>query len=148
MQKATALAILNLNLSRALITTAAAHARHPRHFVETAEKSGVGKPVVSDLIEELRDSVSAVVDSVISGLPKGFPEAVAGSIQKGVKRRLKLWRNQKCKELTAFIQTARRHPPEKRPGRGCSLLPELKEQPARGFSACFPSETDSCCSYR
>jgi hypothetical protein len=41
-------------------------------------------------IEELRDSASAVVDSVISGLPKRFPEAVAGSIQRGVKRRLKL----------------------------------------------------------
>jgi serine/threonine-protein kinase HipA len=61
----------------------------PRHFVETAEKSGVGKQVVSNIIEKLRDSVSAMVDSVISGLPKRFPEAVAGSIQKGVKRRLK-----------------------------------------------------------
>lgn len=62
----------------------------PRHFVESAEKSGVGKQVVSDIIEELRDSASPVVDSVISGLRKGFPEAVAGSIQKGVKRRLHL----------------------------------------------------------
>jgi serine/threonine-protein kinase HipA len=62
----------------------------PRHFVETAEKSGVGKQVVSTITEELRDSASAVVDSVISGLAKGFPEDVAGSIQKGVKRRLKL----------------------------------------------------------
>jgi serine/threonine-protein kinase HipA len=57
----------------------------PHHFVETAKKSGVGKQVVSNIIEELRDSVSAMVDSVISGLPKGFPEAVAGSTQKGVK---------------------------------------------------------------
>jgi serine/threonine-protein kinase HipA len=37
----------------------------PRHFVETAEKSGVGKQVVSNIIEKLRDSVSAMFDSVI-----------------------------------------------------------------------------------
>jgi serine/threonine-protein kinase HipA len=61
----------------------------PRHFFETAEKSGVGKQVVSDIIEELRDS-PAMVDSVISRLPRSFPETVAGSIQKGLKRRLKL----------------------------------------------------------
>jgi serine/threonine-protein kinase HipA len=62
----------------------------PRHFLETAEKSGVGKKVVREIIDELRDSTSAEVDSVVSDLPKGFPEHVADSIQQGVKRRLKL----------------------------------------------------------
>jgi serine/threonine-protein kinase HipA len=62
----------------------------PRHFLETAEKSGVGKKVVREIIEELRDSASAEVDSVVAHLPKGFPEHVADSIQKGIKRRLKL----------------------------------------------------------
>jgi serine/threonine-protein kinase HipA len=70
----------------------------PRHFVESAEQSRVGKHVVSGVIEEPRDSVSAVVDSVISGLPKGFPEAVAGSIQKGFKRRLKLSKESEVQE--------------------------------------------------
>jgi serine/threonine-protein kinase HipA len=62
----------------------------PRHFFETAEKSGVGKKVVREIIDELRDSASAAVDSVVSDLPKGFPEPVADSIRQGVKRRLKL----------------------------------------------------------
>ena len=61
----------------------------PRHFFETAEKSGVGKKVVADVIEELRDSALAVVDSVISKLPKPFPEPVALSIGQGIKRRLR-----------------------------------------------------------
>ena len=62
----------------------------PRHFLETAEKSGVGKKVVRKIFDELRDSASAEVDSVVSDLPKGFPEHVADSIQRGVNRRLKL----------------------------------------------------------
>lgn len=62
----------------------------PRHFFQTAEKSGVGESVVRDIIEELRDSGSGRVDSVVSGLPTGFPELVARSIQDGFKRRLKL----------------------------------------------------------
>jgi serine/threonine-protein kinase HipA len=61
----------------------------PRHFYETAKKSGVGEGVVRDILEELRDSAPSAVDTVVSGLPKGFPESVANSIQKGVKRRLK-----------------------------------------------------------
>ena len=61
----------------------------PRHFFETARKSGVGERVVRDIIEDLRNSAPAVLDAVASGLPKDFPESVANSIQKGVKRRLK-----------------------------------------------------------
>ena len=62
----------------------------PRHFFQTAKKSGVGEKVVADIVEELRDSASAAVDSVVSDLPRGFPEKVAGLIQQGFKRRLLL----------------------------------------------------------
>jgi serine/threonine-protein kinase HipA len=61
----------------------------PRHFFETATKSHVGERVVRGILEDLRNSAPAVVDAVVSCLPKGFPESVANSIQKGVKRRLK-----------------------------------------------------------
>jgi len=61
----------------------------PGHFFETARKSGVGERIVRDIIEDLRNSAPAVLDAVASGLPKDFPESVANSIQKGVKRRLK-----------------------------------------------------------
>lgn len=61
----------------------------PRHFVESAEKSGVGKKVVNDIFDELRDSVSGIVDSIVSGLPKSFPQPIAESIAKGIKRRLR-----------------------------------------------------------
>lgn len=61
----------------------------PRHFFETAEKSGIGEKVVRDIIEDLRDSASVAVDSVMSELPEAFPEAVARSIEQGFKRRLK-----------------------------------------------------------
>lgn len=60
----------------------------PRHFVQSAEKSGVGKTVVNDIFDELRDSVSGLVDSTVSSLPKGFPQPVADSIARGIKRRL------------------------------------------------------------
>jgi serine/threonine-protein kinase HipA len=61
----------------------------PRHFFETAKKSGVGDRVVREVLEELRDSAPATMDAVLSKLPRGFPESVANSIQKGIKRRLK-----------------------------------------------------------
>ena len=61
----------------------------PRHFFETARKSGVGERVVRDILEELRNSAPAAVNTAVSHLPKGFPESVANSIQKGVNRRLK-----------------------------------------------------------
>jgi serine/threonine-protein kinase HipA len=62
----------------------------PRHFFESAKKSGVGSKAVSDIIQELRDTAFREVDSVVSGLPKDFPEPVAVSIQRGIKQRLKL----------------------------------------------------------
>jgi serine/threonine-protein kinase HipA len=62
----------------------------PRHFLETAAKAGVGRQPVESIIQELLDISSAAVDSVLSKLPKQFPEQVASSIAAGMKRRLVL----------------------------------------------------------
>ncbi len=61
-----------------------------RHFVETAERAGVGRQVVQSIVEELRDGGSAALDLAISKLPPNFPEQIASSIAAGVKRRLRL----------------------------------------------------------
>jgi serine/threonine-protein kinase HipA len=62
----------------------------PRHFFQTGEESRVGRQVVQSIIEELREGASAAVDSVVATLPRGFPEHMAGSIEAGIKRRLRL----------------------------------------------------------
>ena len=73
----------------------------PRHFFETAAKAGVGGQVVDSIIQELLDISSAAVDSVVSRLPKGFPEKVANSIGAGIKRRLLLLQQQKGEAASA-----------------------------------------------
>ena len=70
----------------------------PRHFFQTAERSGVGRQAVQSTIEELRDGASAVVDSVVSKLPPEFPEPIAASIEAGIKRRLRLLQDPGPKE--------------------------------------------------
>ena len=62
----------------------------PRHFFQTAAKAGVGRQVIESIIQELLDGTSAAVDSVLSKLPRKFPEQVASSVAAGIKRRLLL----------------------------------------------------------
>ena len=62
----------------------------PRHFLQTAAKAGAGRQVIESIIQELLEGTSAAVDSVLSKLPKRFPEQVASSIAAGIKRRLVL----------------------------------------------------------
>lgn len=62
----------------------------PRHFFQTADRAGVGKQMVSSILEELLEEVPAAVDGVIEELPRGFPEKVAQSIGKGMKARLRI----------------------------------------------------------
>ena len=65
----------------------------PRHFMETADRAGVGKQVVPSILEELRHGISDAVDRVISGLPADFGEKIAASISKGIERRLRILKN-------------------------------------------------------
>ena len=62
----------------------------PRHFLQTAERSGIGKQVVTSLIDELCNEASAAVDRVISELPARFPGQIADSICGGIERRLRI----------------------------------------------------------
>jgi serine/threonine-protein kinase HipA len=60
----------------------------PRHFFQTADRAGMARQVVRSILEELRDTAATAVDSVLSTLPRGFPEQIASSIEDGIKRRL------------------------------------------------------------
>ncbi len=62
----------------------------PRHFLETADRAGIGKQVVPSILEELRQEVPAAIDAVISRLPDRFPEKTANSISGGIERRLRI----------------------------------------------------------
>jgi len=61
-----------------------------RHFIQTADRAGIGKQVVPSILEELHHEIPTAVDAVLSDLPAGFPEEIAHSISSGVKRRLRI----------------------------------------------------------
>ena len=62
----------------------------PRHFFQTADRAGVGKEVIESVVHELVEGGIAAVDSVVSKLPKNFPDQIASSIEAGIKGRLRL----------------------------------------------------------
>jgi len=62
----------------------------PRHFFQTAELAGIGRQVVESVIQELLDNAASAVDSVVSKLPKTFPDQIASRIGAGIKGRLRL----------------------------------------------------------
>jgi serine/threonine-protein kinase HipA len=60
----------------------------PRHFLQTADRSGIGRDVVPSIIEELRGEIVTAVDRVNAELPAQFPGKLADSISNGIRRRL------------------------------------------------------------
>lgn len=62
----------------------------PRHFFQTADQAGVGQEVIESVVRELLEGGTAAVDSVVSKLPKNFPDQIASSIEAGIKGRLRL----------------------------------------------------------
>jgi serine/threonine-protein kinase HipA len=62
----------------------------PRHFVETAAKSGVPSAFVQSIFDELAGSADAVIHQVMKELPAGFPQELAESIVGGMRARLRL----------------------------------------------------------
>ena len=62
----------------------------PRHFVETAAKSGVPSAFVQSIFDELAGSADAVIHQAMNGLPSGFPQELAESIVGGLRARLRL----------------------------------------------------------
>ncbi|MHC2432835.1 type II toxin-antitoxin system HipA family toxin [Bradyrhizobium sp. USDA 4451] len=62
----------------------------PRHFLQTAEISGVGPAVVHAIFEDLVENFEAAFAKVIKDLPKGFPKELADSIRVAAIRRIGL----------------------------------------------------------
>ena len=60
----------------------------PRHFLQTAQRSGMGEQIMASIFEELCDTAHDAVRNAIAELPKSFPEVVAAAIQSGISRRL------------------------------------------------------------
>ena len=66
------------------------HTIQPRHFFQTAAKSGIGASVVKPLFAEILERSTGAIQSVLSKLPAGFPEQIATSITDGFKSRLRI----------------------------------------------------------
>lgn len=61
----------------------------PRHFVQTANRAGIGEGVVVSIFDELRETAGKAIDREAARLPKAYPMEVAESIFSGMKRRLR-----------------------------------------------------------
>lgn len=62
----------------------------PRHFVQTAENSGLRAAVVEQLYAELTESAEAAIGETLAALPDDFPSELAASIVGGMRKRLRL----------------------------------------------------------
>lgn len=59
----------------------------PRHFVQTAESSGMKAAVVEEICAEVAESAERAVDEALDSLPEDFPEPLADSITQGMRAR-------------------------------------------------------------
>ncbi len=65
----------------------------PRHFIQTAELSGVGVAVVRSIFSDLSEKFETVFSEVLTTLPKGFPDDLTNSIRVAAIHRLRLLRD-------------------------------------------------------
>lgn len=66
------------------------HEIMPRHFQQTATRSGIPASVVQGIFSELREAEQSAVSKAMDELPAGFPEKLARSIVNGLRARLRL----------------------------------------------------------
>jgi len=66
------------------------HEIMPRHFVQTAARSGIPASVVQGIFNELLEAEQRAVNQAMDQLPGGFPEKLARSIVNGLHARLRL----------------------------------------------------------
>ena len=59
-----------------------------RHFIQSAEKAGLGQAVALDVFDELLSDGLPALDHVLTRLPSDFPGDIAGSIASGFRSRL------------------------------------------------------------
>ena len=62
----------------------------PRHFLQSAQRAGVGEEIVQSIFGELRDTGRRAIARTLDRLAAGFPKQVSASIQAGFLRRLEL----------------------------------------------------------
>jgi len=62
----------------------------PRHFMQTAEMAGVGKPVIRKLFEDVAANAESQLETVISSLQRGFPEEIVESLRLAIGKRAPL----------------------------------------------------------
>jgi serine/threonine-protein kinase HipA len=62
----------------------------PRHFIQTAEISGVGAAVVHTIFKDLVENAEAAFAKVLKALPKGFPAELTDSIKAAARHRISL----------------------------------------------------------
>jgi serine/threonine-protein kinase HipA len=63
----------------------------PRHFLQTAARSGVPASLVQSILDEIENDADRAIESAVGGLPLGFPERIVSSVIEGVRRRLRLF---------------------------------------------------------
>ncbi len=61
----------------------------PRHFIQTAKAIGFDTQTMTAILQEVADSVDAVITKVMAQLPEDFPEHIRDSILTGLKNRAK-----------------------------------------------------------
>jgi serine/threonine-protein kinase HipA len=62
----------------------------PRHFAQTAARSGIPRSVVQEIFEEILAGADKAIADTREGLPRGFPQALADSTIAGLHSRLRL----------------------------------------------------------
>lgn len=62
----------------------------PRHFLQTAERAGIGVSLVRSIFDDLATNAPRWTDEVIEELPAGFPADMTASIRAGVVHRANL----------------------------------------------------------
>jgi serine/threonine-protein kinase HipA len=62
----------------------------PRHFVQTAAKSGIPADMVESICAEIHAQAEPAINKTLAGLPPDFPKALAASIMDGMRMRLRM----------------------------------------------------------
>lgn len=68
----------------------AIHDVTPRHFIQTAELAGVGRPAIKALFEDLAARAEPALAAVVAALPSGFPEELVESVTNALAHRARL----------------------------------------------------------
>ena len=60
----------------------------PRHYIQTADKAGVGQTVVASIMDDLKQTATKNADTVFNCLPAAFPPSLIDPVRKGIMERV------------------------------------------------------------